>query len=225
MHRTWERWLKGASPTLQVTFVQEAAVDAPGATLLSLRHPLVRQAAALLNGTEAVYVKVKASHAAIAPGAYPFAVYRWERQGARTTDELIGVASEPAVSEHVLELLQSADTADAADLPGQGAFDDLDAVHHQRWLAVTAEHAEDNRQLAQVRIQSLAASHAARRRLLEGQLERATNDKIRLMKAAELERAEADFAQRTMQLKLAAESGDIKTSPVVLGILVIERAT
>ena len=225
MHRTWERWLKGASPTLQVTFEQEAAVDAPSATLLSLRHPLVRQAAALLNGNEAVYVKVKASHAAIAPGAYPFAVYRWERQGARLTDELVGVASEPAVSEHVLELLQSAESADAADLPDQGAFDDLDAVHHQRWLAATAEHAEDNRQLAQVRIQSLAASHGARRRLLESQLERATNDKIRLMKAAELERAEADFAQRTMQLKLVAESGDIKTAPVVFGLLVIEGAT
>jgi len=218
-HRAWERWLKGAVPTLQVTFEQEAAVDAPAATLVSLRHPLVRQAAALLGAAEVVYVRLRASSATVPPGSHPFALYRWERQGTRQTDELVGVASESSVSEHLLDLLQEGELADDLELPDQVIFDALDAEHHRRWLEASAEHAEDNRQIAQVRQQSLTASHTARRSLLQGQVQRATNDKIRLMKTAELERAEADFKVRVHHLESAAESGDIKASPVVFGVL------
>jgi len=219
MHRAWERWLRGTSPTLQVTFEQEVAVSAPAATLISLRHPLVRQAASSIGEPEAVYTRVRSLSTSTPPGTYSFAIYRWERQGARQTDELVGVSSEPTVAEHILELLQHAEAADDLELPGQAAFDELDAEHHRRWLVAVGEHAEENRQVVQVRQQSLTASHAARKTLLRGQIERATNDKIRLMKSAELERAEADFNRRIEQLAAAAESGDIKATPVVFGVL------
>jgi ATP-dependent helicase HepA len=75
----------------------------------------------------------------------------------------------------------------------QQVWDDLDAVHHQQWLGESDEHAEDNRQLVGVRIQSLTSSHRARSTLLEEQIGRATNDKIRVMKQAELGRAQVDF--------------------------------
>jgi ATP-dependent helicase HepA len=43
--REWEKWLKGAQPTLSVTFDQETAVENSKAAHLSVLHPLVRQAA------------------------------------------------------------------------------------------------------------------------------------------------------------------------------------
>jgi hypothetical protein len=43
------------------------------------------------------------------------------------------------------------------------------------------------------------------------------------MKAAELERAMVDFNVRVAALKRAAESGDIKASPAVFGVLEIRR--
>ena len=53
--------------------------------------------------------------------------------------------------------------------------------------------------------------------MIEDQIARATNDKIRLMKESELARANADFDRRTAELQQAASSGDIRATPVVFG--------
>lgn len=223
MHRTWERWLKGSSPTLSVTFEQEAAVDNANAVLLSLGHPLLRQAATYLQEGDAVAVRLCVVNDTLPEGLHPFALYRWARQGVKRDEDLVPVARASAVAEALLELLPAAADAQSLELPGQQVWDDLDAVHHRLWLAETAQHAEDNRQLVGVRIQSLTASFTARRALLDEQIGRATNDKIRVMKQAELDRAQVDFDVRVGSLKRAAESGDIKATPAVFGVIEVRR--
>jgi hypothetical protein len=223
MYRTWERWLKGNAPTLQVTFDQECAVDNSNAVLLPLGHPLVRQAAHFLQESEPVFAQLRATHASLPIGAYPFAVYRWNRQGARRDEELVAATPDASISAALFELLQASDTAPDLGLPSQDVLDRLDAIHHQCWLTAATEHAEDNRQLVGVRIQSLTASHRARRTLLEGQIAHASNEKIRIMKRAELERAQTDFDRRIAALTLAADSGDIRATPAVFGVLEIRR--
>lgn len=223
MYRAWEKWLKGSAPTLQVTFEQECAVDNAGALLVSLGHPLLRQAAAYLQIDEAVTVSLSATHDTLPLGSHPFALYRWTKQGAKREDELVAVAQDALIASHLLELLQSATDASASEMPAQQVWDDLDAVHHQLWLAESTKHAEDNRQLVGARIQSLAASFGARKALIQEQINRATNDKIRLMKQSELERAQIDFDRRNAGLRRAAESGDIRATPVVFGMLEVRR--
>jgi len=223
MHRAWERWLKGTSPTLPVTFEQEAAVESATAVLLSLGHPLLRQTAAFLQETEAVAVRLAVAHDSLPEGLHPFALYRWAKQGAKRDEELIPVVQSSAVAEALLEVLPTAVDAPELELPAQQVWDDLDAVHHQQWLSESTQHAEDNRQLVGVRIQSLTASFTARRALLEEQIGRATNDKIRVMKQAELERAQVDFAIRVAALRRAAESGDIRATPAVFGVVDVRR--
>ncbi|OPF63097.1 DEAD/DEAH box helicase [Hydrogenophaga sp. H7] len=225
MSRAWERWLKGTVPTLQVTFEQEAAVDNPAAVLLALGHPLLRQAAAYLHEPEAVVVKLRVFHASLSEGIHPFALYRWTRQGVRRDEELVPVVSDVQVASALLELLPFSSDAQDLEGPAQHVLDELDAVHHQQWLTQSTQHSEDNRQLVGVRIQSLTASFGARRTLLEDQIRRATNDKIRVMRTAELERATVDYGVRVADLRLAAESGDIKAAPAVFGVLEVKRAS
>jgi ERCC4-related helicase len=223
MYRTWERWLKGNAPMLQVTFDQECAVDNANAVLLPLGHPLVRQAAHFLEEAEPVYALLRAPHARLPCGAYPFAIYRWNRQGIRRDEELIAVTVDASISAALFELLQEADSAPDLDLPKQDVLDRLDAVHHQSWLAAATEHAVDNRQQVGARIQSLTASHGARRTLLEGQIADANNEKIRIMKQAEMERAQTDFEHRLAALTRAADSGDIRATPAVFGLIEVRR--
>jgi superfamily II DNA or RNA helicase len=224
MYRNWERWLKGAVPTIQVTFDQECAVDESDAVLLSLGHPLVRQAAHFLQETEPVFTQLQVEHANLPVGEYPFAVYRWNRQGARRDEELVAVVPDASISAALFELLPVASFAPELSLPSQEVLDSLDAVHHQRWLVAATDHAEDNRQVVGVRIQSLTASHRARKTLLDEQVGQATNEKIRIMKRAELERAQADFDRRIAQLNVAADSGDIRATPIVFGVIEIRTA-
>lgn len=223
MHRAWERWLKGGVPTLSVTFEQEAAVENASTVLLSLGHPLLRQAAVFLQEAEAIAVRLAVVHESLPEGLHPFALYRWAKQGAKRDEELIPVARNSALAEVLLEVLPTAVDSPELELPAQQVWDDLDAVHHQQWLSESTQHAEDNRQLVGVRIQSLTASFAARQALLKEQIGRATNEKIRVMKQAELERAQVDFDIRIAALRKTAESGDIRATPAVFGVVDVRR--
>ena len=127
------------------------------------------------------------------------------------------------IAASLLELIQAATDAPHLEIPTQKIWDDLDAVHHHRWLSESTQHADDNRQLVGVRIQSLAASHRARAALLKEQLRKASNEKIQIMKQAELERAQVDFDVRVATLQRAADSGDIRATPAVFGVIEIRR--
>jgi ATP-dependent helicase HepA len=59
--------------------------------------------------------------------------------------------------------------------------------------------------------------------VIEDQVARATNEKIRLMKESELARANADFNRRIEELNLSAASGDIRTAPLVFGTITVSK--
>lgn len=221
--RAWEKWLKGTTPTLQVTFEQESAAEVPAAMHLSVTHPLVRQAATYHQTDTQVYAKVAVRRADVQPGHYPFAIYRWTKHGVKRDTLLTPIALEAAIEDQLFDLLQQASTAESVELPDDGEFERLDERHQIRWRAAQATHIADNRQLVDHRIHSLAVSHRARRATIEDQIANTTNLKIRLMRESELKRADADFERRIAEFERAAESGDIHTTPVVFGLLVVEN--
>ena len=102
-------------------------------------------------------------------------------------------------------------------------FDALDARHHSRWSAALADHITETRQQVEYQNQSLNVSHQARCKAIEDQLNRASNEKIRLMKQSELNRANADFNRRITTLEQAAGSGDIHAQPVLFGTITVSR--
>lgn len=219
--REWEKWLKGATPTLSVTFDQTAATENPKAVHLSVTHPLVRQAAHYLRLEEAAYATLLIQDAAAPPGDYSFGVYRWRKQGVRPDEVLVAVASHAIVEEKLFDWLQTATAHPDATLPDQAEFDALDARHHAKWREAQVNHMADNRQQVEHRVQSLTVSHRARCRVIEDQIERATNDKIRLMRQSELARANVDYERRMQELEQAAGSGDIHATPVLFGTITV----
>src|SRR5207249_4408398 len=114
--REWEKWLRGAQPTLAVTFEHGAAADNPKAVFLSVLHPLVRQAARFLEITEPKYCALAAPSNDVAPGTYEFALYRWTKHGIRPDESLVPVMTNPQLEERLLALLQSATDTGAAAL-------------------------------------------------------------------------------------------------------------
>ncbi len=217
--RQWEKWLKGADPLLPVTFDQRIATAEPKAIYLHVLHPLVRQAARHLECPETVRVRLVAATAVVPPGEYPFAVYQWHKAGIRSDDTLVAVASDPELDDVVLSLLETAADAPAGLPPEEGEIDRLDKRHHDAWRWARANHMAENRELVQHRSQSLDTSHRARCRLLEDQIENATNDRIRRMKEGELARARHDYDRRIADLERLAENADIHATLIVAGLL------
>lgn len=217
--KDWLKWLKGGKSSLSVTFDQETASEDPNAVHLTVLHPLVRQAARFLETNEAMHCTLQATEG-LGEGEYRFALYRWKKFGIKPDEELVVVADDPSVEAALMKLLHKAiEPIEPHRVPSHD-FDDLDSLHHAKWMAAQADHIAQNQELAEYRVQSLTVSHRARVRALEEQLTKATNDKIRVMKQSELSRADADFDRRVAELREAGNTGDIRTTPVLFGTVI-----
>jgi superfamily II DNA or RNA helicase len=219
--REWEKWLKGSQPMMQVTFDQATAHENPRVTHLTMLHPLVRQAAHHLNLPGPVYCSLAVSAPDVPAGCYRFALYRWRKDGARPDESLVGIAESEALEPRLLDLLRAA-TDSGDSLPGDAAdWDGLEVRHHARWSEARANHFADNRQLVEHRIQSYTVSHRARCNVIQDQIDRATNEKIRVMKQSELARANVEFDRRLAEIQHAEEAADIRSAAIVFGSLTI----
>ena len=221
--RQWEKWLRGAEPLLPVTFDQETAATEPKAVYLNVLHPLVRQAARHLQQSDAVRVSLTVSSESVPPGTYPFALYQWHKVGVRADDTLIAIASDPNLDTTIMSLLEAATDLPAGTPPDTAKADRLDELHHEQWRTARANHMAENRDMVQHRDQSLTVSHRARCKLLEDQIDNATNKKIRRMKVGELARANYDYERRVEKLQRLADSADIHATLVVEGMIEVTR--
>jgi hypothetical protein len=208
---------------LSVTFYSDSSSEHTASHLIHPTHPLLRQAVAGLAPAEGAQCSLAVADAELPEGSHPFVIYRWDLKGVRPDQEFIAVAEDSRVREKLLDRIVDAATGEAPP-PAPAIFDALDHQHHALWRDALAAHIEQNRQLVEHRLHSLRTSHAARIAVLRDLIGRAADSpRIRLMKEAELKRAEADFQNRLRDLENARESGDIHASPVVFGVLTIHR--
>ena len=221
--RQWEKWLKGADPSLSVTFDQEAAAAKPDTVHLNVLHPLVRQAARNQERSEVAHVSLTASSDCLPAGKHPFVLYRWRKVGIRPDATLVPVSTDAGIDGALMSLLAEAEDARDETAVEEATLNEIDRRHHGEWSVARTHHMAENREIVQHRLHSLNVSHQARRGLLEDQIEHATNERIHRMKVAELERAAYDFEKRVAELERAADGADIHVAQVVAGILEVTR--
>lgn len=217
--RNWEKWLKGSTPNLSVTFDQKTAAENHETAHLNVLHPLVRQAAKFLDRPEPVYTKATVRSDIVSAGEYIFAIFKWNKRGVKSDESLMVVADNKQLEDALMELLPEALDWETSQELEDSLFSKIEDTHHEKWLKERANYTEENRELVEHRIQSLTVSHNARRKLLEDKIATATNDKIKLMRESELARAIIDCERRSAELKQAATCADIQATPVVFGII------
>ena len=222
--REWEKWLKGAKPTLSVTFDQKTASENPETVHLTIAHPLVRQTAKNLEINEAKYCILSGTSDDVPHGEYPFAIYRWSKKGIKSDQNLVAVCDTPEIEDTLFPLLKEAADGGGA-LPDRDIFEELDSRHYRKWAEEKANYVDQNNLLAEQRLQSLTISHRARCATIEEQALSATNENIRRMRKSELARANSDFDRTVADLKQAINSADIIAAPVVFGVISIEHGT
>ena len=220
-YRAWESWLKGSEPNLQITFNQDCAVENADATLISLGHPLVRQATQYLHVADAANVKLSLTSESLPIGVHPFCIYQWTKLGSKKDDEFVVISRDNKVSDSLMDLLPRCKDASEIEMGNADVWNELDKIHHMKWLNSLGYYIEESRQLIEVRIQSLAASHLSRKAILEQQLLTLTDEKIKRMKSAELARSELDFKSRVSKLDSDVATTDLRTKPVIFGMLEI----
>ncbi|MGD9638744.1 MAG: helicase-related protein [Alphaproteobacteria bacterium] len=218
-HREWEKWLKGNKPSLSITFEQEIAKDNPDIVYLSVFHPLIKQSAKFFEIKEIKKTKLALEDADLKSGTYYFAIYKWLKSGIKNEEMLVSITDDIALEQRLLNIISQARNADIKLELNESILNKLEDLHYQKWLEKKNEHFSLNKELVEHKMQSLTISHRARCKTIEAQLEKANNDKIKIMKEAELARANADFDRRMKELEQTSNSGDIRATPIIFGVI------
>jgi ATP-dependent helicase HepA len=219
--RSWERWLKGSDPYLRLTFDPMAAEGDWSATFVTPTHPLARQAARSLDPSATLSCSISAKSSTVAPGRYPFAIYRWKFLGVTESFAFQPICESEEHAKALLTLLEDATATEAISALTVAEEERLESVHYRVWLCARGEHIETVSQSAELRLASLRASHQARIALLEEQRNQATDVRLRRMKEGQFEAANRDYERRRSELERVAGQADIVADAAVLGILCV----
>lgn len=220
----WERWLKGSVANLPLTFDAATAADRHDIDFINPTHPLARQAAQAVDPEAPPVCNLRAITDKVAPGRYPYAIYRWQKIGLKDDFAFQPVCTDPALAADLLTLLASAQ-AGATSQP-LTAYEEtaLEQAHYRLWSDARAEHVEQVQQHARTRLASLDTTHAARLAVLEEQRDANADSRIRRMRESQIEAARRDFERRAEELKMAPRQADVIAEAVAFGLLIVTRA-
>ena len=222
VYREWEKWLKGSDQHLSITFEADCAARDPDVVFIMPTHPLVKQAAAVLNTDQDVVTTLKVRTNKVPTGRYEFAIYQWRFLGIREQLVIKPIASSEALTPHLNYLLERAVDSDARESEILIEQDALEKMHQQMWSEARDKHRERTQALADYRKESLLTSHQKRVSLLQDRIAQATDPRIQLMRRSELANAEADYQRRIQEFDEAMAKADVTAEPVAYGVLEVE---
>ena len=179
-------------------------------------------AARAFAGTEEVHVSLGVHAPSLPGGPHAFAIYQWQLSGLKEDAMLVPVVADPQVARTLMDVLASARDATSASMPSRSMLESLDSWHHELWEARRAAHVAETAEIARFRRDSLDASHRARMAILEEQLARASEDRIRRMRSGQIARAVADHAEALAKLARDQARADILVRRVAAGVIEIE---
>ncbi len=220
--REWDAWLRGDQQTLGLTFDREAANADRSLVFVTPTHPLTQAAARAVAGDEEIFVSATAPASGLSVGVHPFAIYQWQLLGLKQDAMLVPVVADPDVARELMALLLYARDANAFASSDMSPFDPLDSWHHELWETRRAAHIADTAEVARFRRDSLDASHRSRMAVLEEQLARANEERIRRMRAGQIARAAADYREALAKIADDEARADILFRRVAVGTIELE---
>lgn len=219
-NKVWEKLLKSADTHIPITFIPEAAGKEKNVTLITLAHPLVKQAAMFFNNDQKTVTMFRTSSDKVEKGIYPFIMYQWMYSGEREDVVLKPLSSSSAVNKHLLELLEKSESDKHNISINDGLWSDIEAVHHNLWERELQQHRLNTSDLVNYKLGTLTTSHQSRITFIKEQIRKASNNKIRMMREAELRNANLDFEIRKNKLEQTMTKVDIVVSKLSYGVLI-----
>lgn len=221
INRNWRKWLESGEQHLPITFNSDCSMNAPGVTLLSITHPLVKQAAQYLKckGKIVSFLRVKTNM--FEPGEYPFAIYQWKLSGEREDLQLKTVSANSSLNKVLLELLKQSYGIDAEFELNPRNWEKVENMHHNIWTESLIEHKKRTEEIILYKESSLKTSHNARIATLQEQLKNSRNDTYKLLTEGKIRRANEDYQIHMRELEQAREKADILFELLAYGVLII----
>lgn len=221
INRNWRKWLESGEQHLQITFSSECSMKNAGVTLLSITHPLVKQASGFLQSKGKVVSVLKVKTNKFYPGEYPFAIYQWKLSGEREDLQMKTVSANTSLNRILLDLLKESYGSNFRLELDASKWEEVENMHHSIWTASLKEHKRKTEEVILYRESSLKTSHNARIASLTEQLANSKNDRYKQLTEGKIKRANDDFDFRMEELERAKEKADILFELLAYGLLVV----
>ena len=220
--KLWKAYLKSNKPVLSVTFESQYAKDNRDVTFFTQMHPFVAQAAAYESRNFPCDLAVRIADPEVEPGDYEFLIYAWRYVGLRPDIRLVAVSSNPAVEKNILNFIQYASEYYEDDGLHQSSWDRMDDLHYKRWQDSKEQYSADVRAECEYRKEQLTHSFHQQEAIVRGQIESATDDKIKRMRIAQLENITKKYNAQTKKVDETVAKVDIHTNLLVRGVLHVD---
>lgn len=220
--KLWKAYLKSDKPVLSVTFESQYAKDNRDVTFFTQMHPFVAQAAAYESRNFPCDLAVRIADPEVEPGDYEFLIYAWRYVGLRPDIRLVAVSDNPAVEKSILNFIQYASEYYEDDGTHQSRWDQMDDLHYKRWQTSKERYSADIRDECEYRKEQLTHSFHQQEAIVRGQIDSATEDKIKRMRVAQLENITKKYNAQTKKVDETVAKVDIHTNLLVRGILHVD---
>ena len=217
--KLWKAYLKSDKPVLSVSFESQYAKDNRDVTFFTQMHPFVAQAAAYESRNFPCDLAVRIADPEVEPGDYEFLIYAWRYVGLRPDIRLVAVSSNLAVEKNILNFIQYASEYYEDDGAHQSSWDQMDDLHYKRWQDSKEQYSADVRDECEYRKEQLTHSFHQQEAIVRGQIESATDDKIKRMRIAQLENITKKYNAQTKRVDETVARVDIHTNLLVRGVL------
>ena len=221
INRSWRKWLESGEQHLSVTFNSECSMKNAGVTLLSITHPLVKQAARYLQSKGKVVSILKVKTNKFYPGEYPFAIFQWKLSGEREDLQMKTVSANTSLNRILLDLLKESYGSNFKLELSSSKWEEVEDMHHSIWTSSLKEHKQKTEEMILYKESSLRTSHNARIATLQEQLSKSKNDTYRVLTEGKIKRANEDFVIHMEELEQAKEKADILFELLAYGLLVV----
>ncbi len=222
VQRKYEKFLKGNEQFWSITFDVECSKKDESVHLITITHPLVRQAADYLQSKGKHISQLSVKTEKYKPGKYLFAVYQWEMVGDKSDIEIKTISEELDLNDILFDLLKESSPTDVVSQPDSAAWDRIEDIHHHIWEAELEEHRRKTIERIRYKEASLNISHYARIGALRDQIKKAKSPEYTRLTEGKVNVAMVDYEKHLQELKEAEKKADILFELLAYGILVIE---
>ena len=220
VYKMWDEYLNNSIPFEKITFDGQFATENRDVVFIMPTHPLVRQALTCFED-EPVVCSVKVKTTNLPEGVYPFMIYEWLYKGVKPDNKLQVITLDNFSNNDVLEAIYNAydielDVSNINQTP-------LEDLHYQIWQFAKDEYVANAKQIIGYKKESLEMSQKARKKMIEDQLNKATDARIIRMKKSQLSTLERNFSEKIDELTKQIQQSDIVTRKLVIGLLQVEN--
>ena len=217
--KNYKKFLEGNEQFWSVTFDVECSKENKTAHLITVTHPLVKQAANYMQSKGKHVTRLSVVTDKFMPGDYPFAVYQWKLVGDKSDIEIKTISESDDLNCILLELIKESIHLEFDGGYDSDAWEKIEAKHHDIWEKELFEHKYKTEERIKYKEASLSTSHNARIGALRDQLKNAKNADYVRMTEGKINVAVADYEKHFSELQDAKREADILFELLAYGVL------